>query len=208
MHFLLHLIIALAAAPSTAQSFNDGPNRIVHEPNDEGTANIVTRDLPPCPPCPGGEHVWSRASQWACAHIDPRLLREGRESFHKHYPADYWPTLCDHGFVNCITLEPGVSWKEPGGLSPRLGHYARADGSSIDVWCYWQSTLLYTGALGSGTTYNAHCAIYTCVKGRMNAEVTPGGTIRGGGNGDGSNRETCKCFSRDYVRADIKFYLS
>ncbi|KAF2768426.1 hypothetical protein EJ03DRAFT_118952 [Teratosphaeria nubilosa] len=179
MHHLLHLIIALATAFGTAQPFDDEAGRIApeHLPADKRTTNLVPRDLPPCPPCQGGDHIWSRASQWSCAHIDPKLLQEGKESFSKHYPLNYWPELCNQKFVNCITSEPGVQWTGQGGLSPRLGHYKRADGSFVDIWCYWQSTLQFTGALGSGTTYNAHCAIYACVKGRMHAEVTPGGTL-------------------------------
>ncbi|KAF2767166.1 hypothetical protein EJ03DRAFT_297109 [Teratosphaeria nubilosa] len=100
---------------------------------------------------------------------------------------------------------PGVRWTEVGGLSAPLGRWTLEGGSEIIAWCYWQSTLQWVGAGGSGTTYNAHCTVWTCAKGKMRADVTPGGTVMGTGVGNVNDPNTCRCFSK--LDADITFSL-
>ncbi|PIA90441.1 hypothetical protein CB0940_10918 [Cercospora beticola] len=172
------------------------------------TSAVVQRALPVefgCTPCSPNDGPHYDAAAKATAEIDPALLAEGKASFDQTFDAGYHPALCDAHPVNCITGAAGVTWTGTPGLTAPLGRWRRKDGTDTIAWGYWQQTLQWTGAGGSGTTYNAHCTILTCVKGRMQATI---GTesIKGDGKTDDSAENICGCFPKD-LDADITFSL-
>jgi len=79
----------------------------------------------------------------------------------------------------------------------------------VNAWPHWQSTLQWAGPGGSGTTYNAHCVIFTCAKGKMQAQITNNGQlvgeVKGDGKGDNSAVNRCDCFYD--LDSDIYFSL-
>ncbi|KAI5365454.1 hypothetical protein Slin15195_G049920 [Septoria linicola] len=177
-------------------------------------ASHPKRDLPVdhgCIPCDPNDAPFYQAAQDAIAKIDPGLLQEGTTASEHIWPANYTPAICAAHAVNCMTSGPGVKWTEVGGLSAPLGRWAKEDGTETIAWGYWQSTLQWVGAGGSATTYNAHCTIFTCVKGTLQADIgLPGSptarSLKGDGKNDDSTVNNCGCFPAD-LDADIHFSL-
>lgn len=79
------------------------------------------------------------------------------------------------------------------------------------AWARWQSTLQWVGAGGSATTYNAHCTILLCAKGKMQAKTTTEGVVQGDGTANNAAPNNCECMAtpddETALDADITFSL-
>lgn len=204
--------------------------------NPKYAALIDKRALPSeqgCRACPSGDGVGYGEAQAKWSKIDPSIVADAKASFDKTFPAGYQPQLCSQPGINCMTSSADVKWTGVGGLTARWGSWARSDGSMyslfpfpspstthhmltkrspiaiINAWPHWQSTLQWAGPGGSGTTYNAHCVIFTCAKGKMQAQITNNGQlvgeVKGDGKGDNSAVNRCDCFYD--LDSDIYFSL-
>ncbi|EME43838.1 hypothetical protein DOTSEDRAFT_23963 [Dothistroma septosporum NZE10] len=171
----------------------------------------LKRDLPAdhgCAPCDGGDQKYYDAAQKAFSEVDPNLIAEGKASFDQTFEKGYNPKLCAAKSINCVTAGKGVKWtgdEHDQGLTKPVGRWRRKDGTETIAWPYWQSTLQWTCDGGSGTTYNAHCTIFTCAKGTMKADISTGGSVQGDGVPDNSAKNVCGCFPKDYLDTDIAF---
>ncbi|KAL9530371.1 hypothetical protein SMMN14_05702 [Sphaerulina musiva] len=180
--------------------------------NPNYAALIDKRALPSeqgCRACPNGDKVGYGEASAKWSRIDPAIVADAKESFDKTFPAGYEPQLCSQPGINCMTSSADVKWTGVGGLTARWGSWARSDGTIVNAWPHWQSTLQWAGPGGSGTTYNAHCVIFTCAKGKMQAQITNNGQlvgeVKGDGKGDNSAVNRCDCFYD--LDSDIYFSL-
>ncbi|KAH9823330.1 secreted protein [Melampsora americana] len=117
---------------------------------------LARRDLPPCKQNWPSEQAPTEKQRTYDLNVDIKATKG----------PGWRPTVCSKPFWNCVYVQDGNVSNPKGGFS-LAAVFPLDDGTHVEVYRYWQSTIQWTTNGGTVNSYMAHGVDYVCVKGIM-----------------------------------------
>lgn len=144
------------------------------------THALERRDLPPCVQKWPAQPYPSEAQRTHDLNVDINAVKG----------PGWRPSVCNKVLWNCVYVEANVN-KPVGGFS-LAATFPLDDGTHVEVYRYWQSTIQWTANGGTVNSYMAHGVDYTCVKGTMGVQFGSTGKYLVG-NPKAPDEFNCEC---------------
>ncbi|KAH9818514.1 secreted protein [Melampsora americana] len=141
---------------------------------------LARRDLPPC------EQIWPTEN----APTEDQRIEDLNADITAVKGPGWRPSVCSKPYWNCVYVQAGVN--NPRGGFSLAASFPLDDGSHVEVYRYWQSTIQWTADGGTVNSYMAHGVDYVCVKGTMAVQFVSSGRNLVG-NPETPNEFTCEC---------------